>query len=76
MSRAIFEAPMIRPCESLMGEMARDTSMSVPSLRLRTVWYGATCSPLFMRSRMAGSSSLWFDGMSSVMDLPITSSRL
>jgi hypothetical protein len=37
MSRAIFEAPMIRPGESRTGETVSETSISVPSLRRRTV---------------------------------------
>jgi hypothetical protein len=37
MSRAIFEAPMIRPCWSFTGEIVSEMSSGVPSLRSRTV---------------------------------------
>ena len=38
MSRPIFEAPMIRPEASRIGETVSETSMIVPSLRRRFVW--------------------------------------
>ena len=38
MSRPIFEAPMIRPSASRMGETVSETSMMVPSFRRRFVW--------------------------------------
>ena len=38
MSRAIFEAPTMRPLPSLMGDTVSETSISVPSLRRRVVW--------------------------------------
>jgi hypothetical protein len=38
MSRPIFEAPMMRPEASRMGETVSETSMTVPSFRLRFVW--------------------------------------
>jgi hypothetical protein len=37
MLRAIFEAPMILPLASLIGETVNDTSSAVPSLHARTV---------------------------------------
>jgi len=35
---AIFEAAMTLPALSVKGETVREMSMSVPSLRRRTVW--------------------------------------
>jgi hypothetical protein len=37
MSRAILEAPMMRPLASRTGETVREISMRVPSLRTRSV---------------------------------------
>ena len=37
MSRAIFEAPIILPVRSLIGETVSETSINEPSLRRRTV---------------------------------------
>jgi len=37
MSRAIFEMPMIRPDEVLIGEIDSETSTRLPSLRRLTV---------------------------------------
>ena len=36
-SRAIFEAPMMVPLSSLIGETVSDTAISAPSLRWRVV---------------------------------------
>jgi hypothetical protein len=37
MSRAIFDAPMILPRESMIGDEVSDTWICVPSLRTRMV---------------------------------------
>jgi len=57
MSRAIFDAPMILPLMSLIGDMVTETWISSPSLRWRTVSKGATRSPRRRLAMMRSSSS-------------------
>ena len=65
MSRAIFEAPTTRPWASWIGEMVSETSIGLPSLRLRTVSKCVIRSPRFSRSTISVSSASRPSGMSS-----------
>src|SRR2546426_520076 len=56
MSRAIFEAPMMRPSLSLIRDTVRDTSMCVPSFLRRTV---SKCSIRFATSEPLENLSLF-----------------
>jgi hypothetical protein len=73
MSLAILEAPMIRPCASLIGELVSEISIFRPSFVMRTVSRCSTVSPRRIRSRICSSSAVRSSGMMQVMDWPIIS---
>ncbi len=54
MSRAIVEAPITAPAALRIGDTVIDTSISLPSFRLRTVSSSFTDSPLRTRSKIVG----------------------
>ena len=76
MSRATFDAPTTRPAASLMGEIVKEISRSVPSLRMRQVSKCSTSTPRLSRSRMIASSSRRSAGMIRVMCWPTASSAV
>ena len=57
-SRAIFDAPMISPRAFFTGEIVRETSNKVPSLRRRNVSKWSTRSPFLSFAKMEGSAAL------------------
>ena len=61
MSRAAIDAPASSPPPSRIGDTVTETSMSLPSLRRRTVSNGATASP-FARRAISGCSSAFTPG--------------
>ena len=73
MSRAIFEAPIIAPLLSRIGEIVTETSTSVPSLRARMVSKCLIPSPSFMRARMSDSSLARPAGINMRIGLPTAS---
>ncbi len=75
-SRATFEAPTTRPDESVTGEMVSETSIRLPSFRLRTVWKWSTRSPRRRRLRISDSSAWRSSGMIRVMFCPMASSAV
>ena len=66
----------MRPALSRIGDIVSDTSMSVPSRRLRTVSNGSTRSPLRIRARIFGSSSKRSGGMTIVIGFPTASATV
>ena len=73
MSRDIRDTPMIFPAVSVMGDSMIDTSITVPSLRIRSAWYGSTSWPLVMASWMSRSARRCAAGISTSTWLPIIS---
>jgi hypothetical protein len=73
MSRAIFEAPVIRPDASLIGESVTDTSNRDPSLRTRSVSNCSTRSPARRRASIRPSSSIRSGGITIVTGCPTAS---
>ncbi len=75
-SRTIFEAPMIFPSASLIGEMVAETLKRLPSFRTRTVSKWRTRSPRPIRARMSTSSCRRSAGNRRVIGWPIISAAL
>ena len=70
MSRAIFEAPMMRPWTSFTGETVTETSIRTPSFRSLTVSKWSTTSPSRIRLRISVSSCWRSGGMMTVIGPP------
>ena len=73
MSRATFDAPMILPPASWIGETVSDTSTRPPSLRVRCVSKWSTCSPRADPLWDPGTSSGWSGGTNTDSGRPTTS---
>ncbi len=73
-SCATFDAPTIRPAESLIAETVTDTFTLPPSLRKRTVSKCRTLSPRRIFPRISVSSCSRSGGINRVMDWPTISS--
>ena len=76
MSRAIADAPAIRPSLSRIGDSVRETGISEPSLRRRSDWYCFRCSPAVRRRSRFGSSSARSSGTRIETDRPIASAAV
>ena len=76
MSRAIFEAPTMRPVESLTGDTVIDTSISRRSRVMRTVSKCSTRSPRRSLAMTSSSSARRSSGTISVMGWPIASAAV
>ncbi len=72
-SRATFEAAVMRPVLSRMGEIVSEMSSRRPCLVTRTVSKWSIRSPRRSRSRIAASSSCLSGGMMIVIGEPMTS---
>ena len=72
-SRAIFEAPTIRPSESLIADTVSEMFKSRPSLVMRTVSKWSTISPRRIRESTSSSSAPRSLGMMRVMCRPTAS---
>ena len=73
MSRAIFDAPMMLPEPSRIGEIVSETSSRRPSLATRTVSNDSTRCPRRSCSRIACSSSIRSGGTIRVIAWPTAS---
>ena len=77
MSRAIDDAPVTRPAESVIGEIMSETSIINPSFRTRFVSKGSPASPRPAFSNIAAvSPALAPAGTMSARFRPITSAAV
>ena len=76
MSRAIFEAPMIVPCASLIGDTVSEMGIRWPFLVRRTVSKWSILSPRRRRASTSASSARRSSGMIRVMFWPTASAAV